>query len=61
MKRGDAVSIVNEKGEEIARGLSYYSAREIDKIKGCKTEKIKEILGFHDYDEVIHRDNLVLL
>ncbi|MGX9726051.1 MAG: glutamate 5-kinase [Candidatus Electronema sp. VV] len=48
-------------GRVVAAGLVNYAAADIDKIKGCKTSQIKEILGFSDSDEVIHRDNLVLL
>ena len=59
--RGDTISIVDEKNKEIARGLSNYSAAEVGKIKGFHTSKISELLGQKDYDEVVHRDNLVVL
>ena len=58
---GDSVSITDEKGEEFARGLSNYTSEEIQKIKGLKSSEIKKALGYKDYDEVIHRDNLVVL
>lgn len=58
---GDGVSIIDEGDREFARGIVSYSSREIEKIKGKKTSQIEEILGYTDYDEVIHRDNLVLL
>jgi glutamate 5-kinase len=58
---GDAVNCLNAKGKEIAKGLVNYPANEIDLIKGIKTEKIEEVLGYKLADEVIHRDNLVLL
>ncbi len=45
----------------IAAGLTNYSAGDVDRIKGRKSSEIKSILGFCDSDEVIHRDNLVLL
>jgi len=45
----------------IARGLTNYSAKEILKIKGIHTSKIAETLGHKDYDEVVHRDHLVVL
>ncbi len=48
-------------GRAIAAGLVNYDAADIDRIRGCKTGEIAKILGFHDSDEVIHRDNLVLL
>jgi glutamate 5-kinase len=38
-----------------------YSAEAIAKIKGLKTSEIQKTLGYKDYDEVIHRDNLVIL
>jgi glutamate 5-kinase len=60
-ERGDTISIVDDKNREIARGLTNYSAQEILKIKGIHTSKISEVLGHKDYDEVVHRDNLVVL
>lgn len=60
-KEGDMVSVINGDDEEFARGLSNYSSLELEKIKGAKTEDIKSILGYKYYDEVIHRDNLVIL
>uniref|UniRef100_UPI00405790C0 glutamate 5-kinase n=1 Tax=Candidatus Electronema sp. TaxID=2698783 RepID=UPI00405790C0 len=48
-------------GRAVAAGLVNYASADLDRIKGCKTSEIKEILGFSDSDEVIHRDNLVLL
>ena len=58
---GDAVSCLDPAGQEFARGLVNYGASDIAKIKGVKTAEIAKILGYKDYDEVIHRDNLVLL
>lgn len=58
---GDGVSIIDEEGEEFARGIVSYSSSEIEKIMGKKTQKIEKILGYKDYDEVIHRDNMVVL
>ncbi len=60
-KVGDAIRCCDEGGNEFARGLITYSAEEVEKIKGCKTSEIKKILGYKYYDEVIHRDNLVLI
>lgn len=48
-------------GRVVAAGLTNYASADIDKIKGCKTCDLTGILGFRDSDEVIHRDNLVLL
>ncbi|RMD53528.1 MAG: glutamate 5-kinase [Nitrospirae bacterium] len=58
---GDLVSCVTEDGLVVAKGLTNYSSSDIDKIKGCKSSDIEEILGFKYADEVIHRDNLVVL
>jgi glutamate 5-kinase len=58
---GDMVSCVGTDGREIARGLSNYQAHEIIKIQGRKTSEIEAILSYKSFDEVIHRDNLVLL
>ena len=58
---GDVVSITDEKGEQFAKGLINYSSYDVKKIKGKKTSQIHEILGYKYYDEVIHRDNLVIL
>lgn len=55
---GDVVHILDLQGKEIARGISNYSQQELMKIKGQKTKDICSILGYKDYDEVIHRDNL---
>ncbi len=60
-REGDMVSVVNGDEGEFARGLSNYSSPEIKKVKGAKTKDIKSILGYKYYDEVIHRDNLVIL
>ena len=58
---GDAVSCVDSKKREVAKGLVNYAAKELLQIKGVKTTEIAGILGRKDYDEVIHRDNLVVL
>jgi glutamate 5-kinase len=58
---GAVVSVIDQEGRELARGISNYSSGEIAQIKGHKSQEIRSILGYHDYDEVIHRDNLVLM
>ena len=60
-KSGDKVSIVTLQAREIARGLTNYAAEDLRKIKGVKTGEIQAVLGYKDYDEVVHRDNLVLI
>ena len=58
---GDCVRCIGPAGREIARGLVNYAANEIDKIKGAHTRAIAELLGYKGSDEVIHRDDLVVL
>ena len=60
-EQGSTVSILNPEGWEIARGLVNYSTDDVRKIMGAHTHEIAEILGHKPYDEVVHRDNLVLL
>jgi glutamate 5-kinase len=60
-KRGDAVDITTESGERIACGISNYSAADIEKIKGARSDKIEGLLGHGYGDEVVHRDNIVVL
>jgi glutamate 5-kinase len=59
--RGACVRIVARDGSEVGRGLAYYSSREIAQILGHKSGEIEEILGYYYGDEVIHRDNLVIV
>ncbi len=58
---GDAVYCVDIRGNRVAKGLTNYSSSEIRKIRGTKTSRIEEILGYKYSDEAIHRDNLVIL
>jgi glutamate 5-kinase len=56
---GDPVKVLDQSGNQFARGLVNYSASEIEQIKGKRSSDIESILGYKDFDEVIHRDNLV--
>lgn len=58
---GDVVTVLDAGGREIARGLVNYTTDEMRQIAGKHTVQIEEILGYHPYDEAIHRDNLILL
>ena len=58
---GELVRCIDEGGIEVARGLSSYSSDEIRKIAGAKTSEIEKILGYRYSDEVIHRDDLVVV
>ena len=60
-KRGDSVSCLDPKGREIARGLCAYGAKDVGRIQGLPTREIERVLGFSNGDELIHRDNLVVL
>lgn len=57
---GDPVTCLDASGQVFAKGLVNYSSRDIDRIKGLKTTKIKQVLGSHPYDEIIHRDNMAV-
>ncbi len=59
-QEGDVVQVVDETGKELARGLVNYGASELRKIQGRSTHEIPVILGYKYFDEVIHRDNLVI-
>jgi glutamate 5-kinase len=58
---GDVVKIIDKERREFARGVVNYSSAEISKIRGLKTSQIKAALGYDGEDEVIHKDNLVIL
>lgn len=59
--KGSVVSVSDENGLEIARGMVNYSSSEIELIKGLKSAQIERTLGYKDYDEVIHRNNMVIV
>jgi glutamate 5-kinase len=59
-QRGDTILVRSLDGREVARGLSAYSAGDVRRIMGHKSQAIADILGFRGRDEVIHRDDLVL-
>ena len=58
---GDCVRCLGPDGREFARGLVNYGAAELERIKGAHTRDIERLLGYKGSDEVIHRDDLVLL
>lgn len=59
--RGEVVSCLDPEAREVARGLVNYSAEETRRILGRPSTEIEQILGYVDEEELIHRDNLVLL
>lgn len=58
---GSTVSVIDKDAHELARGLVHYSFAELEQIKGCNSGEIANILGHKNFDEVIHRDDLVIL
>ena len=58
--RGDPVIISNDKGIEMARGLSAYSSDDVNRIRGLKSNQTEEVLGYRGREEIIHRDDLII-
>jgi glutamate 5-kinase len=59
--KGDVLALHDPEGVEFARGLSNYSSTDAERIRGLRTEQIGEVLGTLPYEEVVHRDNLVIV
>jgi glutamate 5-kinase len=59
--KGDVVALCDAAGTEFARGLSNYSSADAKRICGLRTEQIVHVLGTLTYEEVVHRDNLVVI
>ena len=57
---GNALTLVDAEGKEIGRGLVNYNSRDLEKIKGMKTSAVRSLMGKSYYEEVIHRDDLVI-
>ena len=60
-ERGDIVAVEDAGGDRLAVGISNYGADEASQIQGQRSDRIEDLLGYHYGDEMIHRDNLVLL
>ena len=60
-KLGDSVCCVDDRDREVARGLATYSSEDIQRLAGQPTKEIARVLGYTNGDEIIHRDNLVLI
>src|SRR5947207_16018470 len=60
-ERGDAVRVLAADGRELGRGLIAYAADEARLIAGKQSQGIAEVLGYRGRDEIIHRDDLVLI
>ena len=59
--RGDTVRVLDEKGHELARGITSYSSADLARLRGHHSDDIESLLGYDYGDEVIHRNDLVLL
>ncbi|HYZ24733.1 MAG TPA: glutamate 5-kinase [Rhodopila sp.] len=59
--RGDPVMILGPDGEMLARGLSAYNSTDAERIAGHRSDEIERILGWRGRDEIVHRDDLVLI
>ena len=57
---GDMVKVLDKDGNSFACGFVNYNAGELERIKGKQSSEIEKVLGYKDFDEVIHRDNMVL-
>jgi glutamate 5-kinase len=60
-RAGDAVGIEDPNGEQLARGLVRYDARDVRRLLGARSEEIEARVGHYDGDEIVHRDDLVVL
>ncbi|MCI0440990.1 MAG: glutamate 5-kinase [Chloroflexi bacterium] len=60
-ERGDAISILDSNRVEIGRGIANYGSSELEKIKGCHSDRINELLGYDYGDEAVHINNMVVL
>lgn len=58
---GDAISVRDVSGRDIARGLAGISSADLERVRGLKTSEISRILPGWDGAEVVHRDHLVIL
>jgi glutamate 5-kinase len=59
--RGDVVYIANLNDEQVGYGMTNYGYHDLQRIKGERTDRIREILGHHYGDEAVHRSNMVIL
>jgi glutamate 5-kinase len=59
--RGDSVNIIGPEGKPVGCGVANYSSADLERIKGCRSAEITQILGYNFGDEVFHRNNVVML
>jgi glutamate 5-kinase len=60
-RANDTITVLDAQGHEIARGVTNYSSADLGRIRGRKSSEIEKILGRSSRDEVIHKDNLVII
>lgn len=60
-EKGDAIWLCEVSGKKIAKGISQYSAAELNKIKGIHSQNISEVLGYCPSEVAVHRDDLALV
>lgn len=60
-ERGDTVRIAAQDGKPLAVGLAGYAAEDVQRLRGCQSNQIETLLGFTFGDEIIHRNNMILL
>jgi len=58
---GDCVSLLDNAGVEFGRGLVNYPSTDVTRVKGRRSAEIARVLGYKVADEIIHRDNFVLI
>jgi glutamate 5-kinase len=58
--KGDVVALCDPEGVEFARGLTNYPAAAVDRLRGLRSDQIRQALTECPYEEVIHKDNLVV-
>jgi glutamate 5-kinase len=58
---GECIEMKNTRGEIIAKGITNYSSSDIEKIQGLKSVDIEKKLGYKYTEEIIHRDNMVII
>lgn len=60
-ERGDAISIVNQAGGELARGIARYASEDLERIRGCHSDEITARLGYNRGPVAVHRNDMILL
>ena len=60
-QRGDIIAVLSPEGTQFACGITNYKSQDITLIRGLRSDRIQSTLGYHYGQEVVHRNNLVLL